>query len=193
MDNGLELKILKNTESIMNNIETKDDLSEFRLNYLDPKKVKFFRHGDILRVTIEDDRSCLRVVPIRSFPISMRDKYISIRDMKGNELGIIKDPKELDKESYKVLEEEIYKRYFVPVILKIRSIRDKLGIVEWEVITDRGFRKFLTRSIHDSIEETDRGFIIKDIENNRYELREYSELDPKSAKLVTKKGLTSLY
>ncbi len=171
----------------MNNINTRDDLSEFRLKYLDPEKVKFFRYGDILRVTIEGDRSCLRVVPMRSFPISMRDKYISIRDMKGDELGIIKDPKELDKESYKLLEEEIRKRYFVPVIIKVKSIRDRLGIVEWEVVTDRGFRKFLTRSIHDNIEETDKGFIIRDIENNKYELRDYSELDPKSAQLITKK------
>ncbi|MGQ9609469.1 MAG: DUF1854 domain-containing protein [bacterium] len=171
----------------MNSIETRDDLSEFKLNYLDPKKVKFFRHGDILRVTIEGDRSCLRVVPMRSFPISMRDKYISIRDIKGNELGIIRDPKDLDKESYRLLEEEIHKRYFVPVILKVKSIRDKLGIVEWEIMTDRGFRKFLTRSIHNSIEETYKGFMIKDIENNKYELHDYSELDPKSVELLNKK------
>ena len=171
----------------MSIIKDGDELSKFKLNYLDPKKVKFFRHGDVLRGTIEGDRSCLRVVPMRAFPISMRDKYISIRDMKGDELGIIKEPKELDKESYKLLEEEIHKRYFVPVILKVKSIRDKLGIVEWEVVTDRGYRKFITRSIHNSIEETDKGFIIKDIENNKYELRDYSELDPKSAELITRK------
>lgn len=171
----------------MSSITSSNDLSKFRLNYLDPKKVKFFRYGDVLRATIEGDRSCLRVVPMRVFPISMRDKYISLRDMKGDEIGIIKEPKELDKESYKLLEEEIHKRYFMPVILKVKSIRDKLGIVEWEVVTDRGYRKFITRSIHHSIEETDKGFIIKDIENNKYELRDYSELDPKSAELLTRK------
>lgn len=171
----------------MSGITNSDDPSKFRLNYLDPKKLKFFRYGDVLRVTIEGDRSCLRVVPMRAFPISMRDKYISIRDMKGDELGIIKNPKELDKESYELLEEELYKRYFVPVILKVKSIRDKLGIVEWEVVTDRGHRSFITRSIHDSIEETGKGFIIRDIENNKYELRDYSELDSKSAELITKK------
>lgn len=126
-------------------------------------------------------------MPLRSFPISMRDKYISIHDIKGNELGIIRDPKDLDEESYRLLEEKIHKRYFVPVILKVKSIRDKLGIVEWEVMTDRGFRKFLTRSIHNSIEETYKGFMIKDIENNKYELHDYSELDSKSIELLNKK------
>jgi len=158
----------------------------FRLNYLDPKKVKLYRQGDVLRCTIEDDKSCLRVVPMRSFPISIRDQYISLRDMKGNELGIIKDPNELDKDSRKLLEEEIQRRYFTPVIRKIKSIRDKLGIVEWEVETDRGIRKFLTRSIHDNIEETSTGLMIKDMENNRYEIRQ-SELDSASVAVLAEK------
>jgi hypothetical protein len=159
----------------------------FRLNYLDPKKVQFLKHGDALRVTIEDDKSCLRVVPMRSFPISMVDRYISLRDMKGNELGIIKNPNELDKESRKLLDEEIRKRYFRPIIQKVRSIHDKMGIVEWEIETDRGKKKILTRSIHESIEETDTGLIIKDLESNQYEISNLRQLDSASAKLLDEK------
>jgi len=162
------------------------DDNAFKLNYLDPQKVKLFRQGDVLRCTIEDDKSCLRVVPMRSFPISIRDQYISLRDMKGNELGIIKDPKELDKDSHKLLEDEIQRRYFTPVIRKIKSIRDKMGIVEWEIETDRGAKIILTRSIHHNIEETSAGFIIKDMENNQYELRK-SELDPVSTAILAEK------
>jgi len=164
-----------------------EDLKDFELNYLDPGKVRFFRHGDILRVTIENDRSCLRVVPMRAFPVSMRNQYISIRDMKGDELGIIKNLEELDKESQELLEEEIQKRYLTPVIIKINAIHDKMGIVEWDVETDRGAKKFLTRSIHHSIEDTGKGFTIKDMESNRYEIRDYSELDPDSIAILTNK------
>ena len=167
-------------------LQSISDDNAFKLNYLDPQKVKLYRQGDVLRCTIEDDKSCLRVVPMRSFPISIRDQYISLRDMKGNELGIIKDPNELDKDSRKLLEEEIQRRYFTPVIRKIKSIRDKLGIVEWEVETDRGIRKFLTRSIHDNIEETSTGLMIKDMENNRYEIRQ-SELDSASVAVLAEK------
>jgi len=158
----------------------------FKLNYLDPQKVRLFRQGDVLRCTIEEDKSCLRVVPMRSFPISIRDLYISLRDMKGNELGIIKDPEDLDKESRKLLEDEIQRRYFTPVIRKIKSIRDKMGVIEWEVETDRGTKKLLTRSIHDSIEEISSGLMIKDMENNHYEIRQ-SELDPASAAILSEK------
>jgi hypothetical protein len=168
-------------------LQIDSDNNIFRINYLDPQKVKLFRQGDILRCTIDDDRTCLRVIPMRAFPISIRDEYISLRDMKGNELGIIKEPKELDKESRSLLEEEIQKRYFTPVIRRIISIRDKMGIVEWEIETDRGMRKFITRSIHHSIEETGTGFMIKDMEGNRYELRSPSDLDPVSAGILANK------
>jgi len=159
----------------------------FKLKYLDPEKVRLFRMGDALRATIEGEMSCLRVVPMRMFPISIRSRYISLRDMKGNELGIIRDPDDLDRDSRKLLEEELQKRYFVPLIRRVRSLREKFGIVEWEVETDRGVKKFLTRSLHDSIEETKTGFIITDMENNRYEVRSYSDLDPRSAAILIKK------
>jgi hypothetical protein len=164
-----------------------DEDSDFRLKFLDPGKVKFFRAGDALRITIEGDRSCLRVVPMRAFPVSMRDRYISLRDMEGNELGMIRDPDKLDKESRRLLAEEIRKRYFTPVIRGIRTLRDKFGIVEWEVETDRGAKKFLTRSLHDSLKETETGFIVTDIENNRYEIRDYSDLDPRSAAILARR------
>jgi hypothetical protein len=164
-----------------------DDSSDFNLRFLDPGKVKLFRAGDALRMTIEGDKSCLRVVPMRSFPISIRNRYISLRDMDGNELGMIRNPDELDSNSQKLLEEELRKRYFTPVIRKIRSLRDKFGIVEWEVETDRGTKTFLTRSLHDSLKETETGYMITDMENNRYEIPGYSDLDSRSAALLARK------
>ena len=167
--------------------EPPDDENAFKLRFLDPAEVKFFRAGDALRITIEGDRSCLRVVPMRSFPISLRDQYISIRDMEGNELGMVRDPSKLDKESRKLLEEEIRRRYFTPMIHRINSMRDRFGVFEWDVETDRGPRKFLTRSLHDGLKETDIGFIITDMENNRYELRRDSHLDPHSAAILARR------
>ena len=159
-----------------------DDLE---LKFLNPGEVGLFRAGDALRATIAGDRSCLRVIPMRVFPISMRDRYISLRDMDGNELGVIRDPSELDKDSRKLLLNELRKRYFTPVIREIRSLSDKFGIVEWEVETDRGTKTFLTRSLHHSLKETDDGLIITDMENNRYEIVSYSDLDPRSAAILT--------
>ena len=174
---------------IMNDEKVKLPKSDdfFELRFLDPKKVRFFREGDALRVTIEDDRSCLRVVPMRAFPISMRDRYISLRDMEGNELGMIRDMHELDKKSRKLLEEEIRRRYFTPEIRRIVTLREKFGIVEWEVDTDRGPKSFFTRSLHRSVNETTTGYIVTDMENNRYEIRDLSSFDPQSAAILSRK------
>jgi hypothetical protein len=163
------------------------DNEAFALRFLDPKKIKLFRVGDALRVTIEDDRSCLRVVPMRAFPISNRDRYISLCDMKGDELGMLRDLHELDRESRKLVEHELWRRYFTPVIRRIISITEKLGIVEWEVETDRGVRTFVTRSLHTSLKETDKGYIIVDMEDNRFEIRDLSDFDPQSVVLLNKK------
>lgn len=163
------------------------DDSAFKLNFLDTSEIRLFRVGDALRITIEGDRSCLRVVPMYSFPLSVRDQYISLRDMAGDELGMIRRLDELDKDARKLLEEELRKRYFTPVIREIKSINDKFGIVEWEVETDRGPKKFITRSLHDSMKETGAGFVVTDMENNRYEIRADSHLDSHSAAILNRR------
>ena len=180
-----ENQALEKLEQIEN--QPADDGSSFKLKFLESEKLRFFRSDDALRVVIEGDKCCLRVVPMRAFPISMREQYISLRDMAGNELGMIRDLGELDKDSRKLLEAEIRRRYFTPVIQRLISLRDKFGIVEWEVETDRGARNFLTRSLHDSLKETEAGLIITDVENNRYEIRSYSDLDPHSLAILAKK------
>lgn len=182
MEGSVQLAENVNTDRMP---EFQDD-DAFRLRFLDPAEVKFFRAGDALRLTIEGDRSCLRIVPIYSFPLSLRDQYISLRDMEGNELGMIRDLGELDRDARKLLQEELRRRYFTPVIHKIKSIRDRFSMVEWEVETDRGPKKFLTRSLHDSLKETGDGFIVTDMENNRYEIRADSHLDPRSVAILSR-------
>ena len=163
----------------------KDDA--FKLRFLQNEEMEFFRAGDALRLTIKDDRSCLRVVPMYSFPHSLRGQYISLRDMEGNELGMIRNLDELDEDGRKLLEAELRKRYFTPVIQEIKSISDKFGIVEWDVETDRGPKKFTTRSLHDALKESASGFVVTDMENNRYEIRDHSNLDPRSLSILNKR------
>jgi hypothetical protein len=158
-----------------------------KMRFLDPAEVEFFRADDAMRITIAGDRSCLRVVPMYSFPLSMRDQYISLRDMEGNELGMIRNLDELNKDARKLLAAELRKRYFTPLIREIKSISDKFGVVEWEVETDRGPKKFITRSLRNSLKESGDGLIITDMENNRYEIRDSSQLDSHSTAILTKR------
>ena len=163
------------------------DYDAFNLKFLDPEKVIFFRVNDALRVTIEENLSCLRVIPMSAFPISLRENYISLRDIDGNELGMIKDSTKLDENSRKLLRDELRKRYFTPIILKIKSLQEKFNIYEWDVETDRGSKKFFTKRLQYNIKETEKGYLITDLENNKYEIKNLSQLDAQSAALLGKR------
>ena len=160
--------------------------ADFELKFIEPGSVKFFRAGDALRVTIKGDKSCLRVVPMRAFPISLRNQYISLRDIDGNELGMLKDPKKLDKQSQKLLTEEIRKRYFTPQIHRIIALTEKFNIVIWQIETDRGEKEFLTGRLHNSVKESGSGLIITDLEDNKYEIYDRAELDSRSSALLAR-------
>ncbi|MBN1349269.1 DUF1854 domain-containing protein [candidate division KSB1 bacterium] len=169
-----------------NKMDAFSDANEYQLNFLEAEKLHIFRAGDALRMTIRDDRTCLRVIPMVAFPFTMRNRYISLRDLDGNELGIIRDPKQLDRQSRALLSDELHKRYFLPRILKINSLQEKMSIIEWDTETDRGPKVFITRQLHTCLKETKTGYLITDIENNRFEIHQRNELDSRSLALLSR-------
>ncbi len=94
---------------------------------------------------------------------------------------------DLDKDTRTLIEKELRKRYVTPVIVEIKSISDKFGIVQWEVETDRGPKTFVTHGLYDSLKETADGLIVTDMENNRYEIHDRSQLDSPSAAILDKR------
>ncbi len=85
-----------------------------RLVLLDPAKLRFLAHGPILRLTIEDDRSYLRVAILRAFPLSDPSRYLSVRDGQGKEIGLIAQPDALAAADRALVEHELERRYLVP-------------------------------------------------------------------------------
>jgi Domain of unknown function (DUF1854) len=149
-----------------------------RMIFLDPAKVKFFRAGVVLRMTIDGDRSVLKVVISRIFPLSHPSGYLSIRDGGGIEVGILRSSEQLDEHGRKLVEEELDRRYFLPVIRKITSVVERFGTVEWHVDTDRGKCRFTTRDLRDNVLRLGGGrYILPDVDDNRYEVTDTSRLD----------------
>jgi hypothetical protein len=152
-----------------------------QLVVLDPRKLHFFRHGDVLRLTHEGDRTCLKVVVVRAFPLSEPARYLSVRDTENKELGIIVEPTELDPENLRLVKEELERRYLVPVIRRIASIKERFGTVEWEVETHRGKCRFTTRDLRENVVRPSRGrYLLTDVDGNRYDVPELSALDAQS-------------
>lgn len=160
-----------------------EDDGEFR--YLDPRAILFARRGDVLRMTVEGDRSYLKVRPVRAFPLSELNDYIGLLDaISGHEIGMLRSMRDLDGPTRQLIQQELDKRYFIPKIHRITQAKKEFGTVYWDVDTDRGSRKFVMRGIRDSIHEIDSGrYLVNDVDGNRFEIPQIDQLDSKSLAL----------
>ena len=163
-------------------------VEEFEIRFLDPKKLRFLMEDDgSITLEIEGEGRFKRVILRRAFPLTNPNRYISVRDSEDREIGMIRDLKELPAESRRVVEAELKRRYFVPVIKRIFALRERGGIVEWEVETDKGPRRFITHGIHEAVKDLGSGrLMITDVDGNRYEIPDWTELDPKSISPISR-------
>ena len=163
-----------------------EEINTGEVVYLDPERVRVFRTGgDTLRLTVEGDRSYLRVSARRGFPFSHPRNYISLRDGAEKEIGMVRDLHQLGHESRHLVEEELRRRYLVPRIEKVNSAKREFGMAYFDVETDKGRREFVVRSVRDSMVELSASrLLITDNEGNRYEIPDLYALDPKWAALI---------
>jgi hypothetical protein len=161
-------------------------IPEVHERLLDPHKVRVWRGPDgRVRMEIEGDRGIIHVRVARCFPLSRPGRYIGFRDEADKDIGTVVEPSELDAESQRVVEEELKKRYFVPVITRIDEIREEFGVSYWTVDTDKGPREFVVRGLHDDIYEMEGNrILVIDVDGNRFDIPDYSVLDPKSYALI---------
>jgi hypothetical protein len=156
-----------------------------RLIFLNPKKLHFFKHGATLRLTIEDDRSFLKVGVLRAFPLSDRNRFFSVRDEAENEIGLIVNPTDLSAENQNLIDEDLQRRYFVPSVKKIVSAKERFGTVDWSVETDRGLCRFTTQNLRENVQRPAPGrIILNDVDGNRYDIRDVDELSRESQELL---------
>jgi len=155
------------------------------LRYLELKKLRFQRHGAILRLIIEDEGCRLKLSVVRIFPLSGPQRYLSVRDGANKEVGIIVEPDELDAENRRLVTEELERRYLVPVVRRIIAVKERFGTVEWEVETDRGISKFTMRNVRENVlQPSPDRYLFSDVEGNRYDVRDLSALDTASQAFV---------
>jgi hypothetical protein len=168
-------------------------VDSFAIIYLDPKVVCFAYQGENLTFTNADGTFYPRVTLRRCFPLSAKRANIIVRIPEseadqGFELGIIENLEELDPASQEAVLRELQLHYFVPSILNIHTIREEFGFLYWDVETDRGPKEFIMRdSIIGSVRQVSpTRWLVIDINQTRYEVRDINDLDPKSQELLRK-------
>jgi Domain of unknown function (DUF1854) len=173
---------------------SENKLSEsFETVYLDPKAIRFHYDGHNLAFTASDGTHYARVTLRRSFPLSADNSYIVVRVPEDEpdrfrELGVIVDCGELEDGSRKAVEQELRSFYLVPTIQCIHNIREEFGFLYWSVDTDRGAKEFIMRdSIIGQVRQVGSGrWLLIDINQTRYEVRNFEQLDEHSQDLVNR-------
>lgn len=157
----------------------------FELRILDPKRMKVFRNAGVTRLTLENERSYSKITVSRAFPLSDPDHYLGFLDGAGKDIGLLTDPGPLEPESRRIVDEELEKRYFVPVVERVISVKEEFGTIYWTVDTDRGRREFVARNLRDNIMELSSSrVIITDVDGNRVEFPDINKLDGESLSIV---------
>lgn len=150
------------------------------LTILKPAELTFHcTSGGVLRLELPD-RCCRRVEVLRAFPLSRPDEMLSLWDGK-EEIGVLERLGDLPEDQQAMLVEELQRRYFRPLVKRIKDVADVAGNYRWDVVTDRGTTSFLAAHPRQSALQLEDGrWIVTDLEGNRYEVPAPADLDPKS-------------
>lgn len=119
--------------------------------------------------------------PRRLFPMTGVSKYITLLNDDGDEVAVIRDLTHLPQSEREVIEACLSEYYHIPRIEAITGLSEKFGVIKFFCETDRGRCVVEIRNIVHQIKLM-YGFriLIRDNDDNRYEIPDIRRLDKKS-------------
>lgn len=152
------------------------------IGFLDINKAEFFMTPGGFVGLKYDGKEYRRVSLRRALPVVRPFEYISVADHEDKEIGIIKNVEELSEGQRKIVIDELNRRYFCPEILEVRSVKDKLGYVYFELVLKVGGQVYnkncAVKDVSKNIRMLDeKRLIIFDVDGNRYIVNSLSDLD----------------
>lgn len=185
-----------NTKNKQIENEEKDIFAKRQSVELTPENAKFTRsEGGLISLELKnadgEAEAFERIVPVRAFPITDPEAYISIREPdtreggKGAEIGMIAKLADFDKATSELILEELDRRYFTPVIEKIYNVKEKFGYLYFDVLTSSGKVSFVMNNPSSNIRMLeDKRSLIYDIDGNCFEIPEIEKMDKASFKKI---------
>lgn len=152
--------------------------------YLKADDLEFYEtEGGLLGVKYKNYND--RVNILRIFPLTKLEKYISVRDKEFEELGIIEDLNTLSEKQRQVVNTELDKRYFMPVITSVSDIKEDFGNLFWVCETTSGPRSFTVRDLsYNLIFMSDGAIVLVDTDGNRYKIEDVYKLGAKAVRYL---------
>jgi hypothetical protein len=168
-------------EEPITNLEVSNEMNPkdpYEINILEPGVVSFSRRqGGVFQGTI-NGKAYEEIILYRIFPFQYTTQFISVRDAKGEEIGVISDIQQLDEESRAEMDKELQLRYFLPLVTQIDSIKQKSDLWIWELQTNLGPTRIVMRNLHEHMQYPSvNRIILTDINGKRCEIRDWLALD----------------
>jgi len=153
---------------------------------LEPASMRLFEDDSgRLRLTIEGKRSYTDVKVVRAFPFSDRDHFIAFLDGRDRVIALVTDPQDMTPESRDAALKALERRYFIPTIQHVLSLKEEFGAVYLDVETDRGRRQLVAKGLRDAIVDLGAGeLLITDVDGNRYRIDDWRRLDLRSRRFL---------
>ena len=180
------------------NNEKKDGLFEDERESvaLTPGNAKFFRSaGGLISLKLnaegKEEENFERVIIFRCFPVTNPDEFLSVRESdvkqmgRGKEIGMIRYMKDFPEEERQLFLEELDRRYFMPEITRIHSVKDKFGYTYWDAETSSGNMTFILNNPFSNIRALDDGRVfINDLDGNIFQITDPKKLDANSYRKI---------
>jgi hypothetical protein len=139
---------------------------------------------DQLVLTDSDGRRYVGVDVVPAFPISDPAHAISLCDAEGHEILSVEELGSLPGEIRELLEMELTRRQFVPIIERIVEVSDEAEPCEWRVETDHGPTSF-TLDSEDEVHLLDlHQATVVDTHGIRYLIPDIRRLDVPSRRIL---------
>jgi hypothetical protein len=124
------------------------------------------------------------VFPVRGFPFSAPASCISFCDESGHEVFFLPDLAQLERPARELLEADLARREFVPVVREIYSVSAGAEPTDWHILTDRGETRF-TLNNEDNIRRMGtHGALVTASHGVRFRIDDTRALDPHSRRLL---------
>jgi len=155
--------------------------------FIDGPEARIIRTGEtMVELHIYAGEVYCDLEPRRLFPMSGLRNYITLLDKDLKEKAIIRNLDNLDEESRKAIEGCLEEYYMIPKITSMIDITEKFGVLTWTCVTDRGTRSFTIKNRHSDIKLLyDGRVLVRDSNDNRYEIDDVNAMDKKSRKMLS--------
>ena len=153
--------------------------------YIDGNMATFIRKDlTLVDMQLADGRNFENLEPKRLFPVSDRDRFITLLDENGVEQAVIRDMTALPADQRAVIEECLEEYYLIPKIQRIWAYEERFDGLTLHTDTDKGpvdieIRVLITGFRMDGVRA-----LLRDINDNRYEIPDVTRLDNLSKQIL---------